>query len=37
VAFAHDRWGVMQAPSSHRFCIVRRQRKAFGPHLNRWY
>ncbi len=36
VAFAHDRWWVMQAPSGHRFCIVRRQRKAFGPHLNRW-
>jgi predicted enzyme related to lactoylglutathione lyase len=36
VAFAHDRWWVMQAPSGHRFCIVRRQRKTFGPHLNRW-
>lgn len=36
VAFAHDRWWVMQAPSGHRFCIVRRQRKDFGPHLNRW-
>ena len=30
------RWQVMEAPSGQRFCIVRRQRKAFGPHLNRW-
>jgi predicted enzyme related to lactoylglutathione lyase len=36
VAFRHDRWWVMQAPSGHRFCIVRRQRAAFGPHLNEW-
>jgi len=27
---------VMEAPSGQRFCIVRKQRDAFGPHLNRW-
>lgn len=36
VAFRHGRWWVMEAPSGHRFCVVRQQRKAFGPHLNRW-
>jgi len=36
VAFVHGRWWVMEAPSGHRFCIVRKQRKEFGPHLNRW-
>lgn len=36
VAFCHGRWWVMQAPSGHRFCVVRRQREAFGPHLNAW-
>lgn len=30
------RWVVMQAPSGHRFCVVRQQRKPFGPHLNEW-
>ncbi|MBS7458196.1 VOC family protein [Coralloluteibacterium stylophorae] len=30
------RWWVMEAPSGHRFCIVRQQRTPFGPHLNRW-
>ena len=29
-------WCVMEAPSGHRFCVVRQQRKPFGPHLNRW-
>ncbi|WP_058833766.1 VOC family protein [Luteimonas abyssi] len=29
-------WWVMEAPSGHRFCVVRPQREAFGPHLNRW-
>lgn len=29
-------WWVMEAPSGHRFCVVRQQRKPFGPHLNRW-
>jgi hypothetical protein len=36
VAFVRDRWWVMQAPSGHRFCVVRPQREKFGPHLNRW-
>lgn len=31
-----DRWWVMQAPSGHRFCVIRPQRDRFGPHLNRW-
>ena len=29
-------WCVMEAPSGHRFCVVRQQRKPFGPHLNAW-
>ena len=36
IAFRHGRWWVMEAPSGHRFCVVRPQRKTFGPHLNRW-
>jgi len=36
VAFVRDRWWVMQAPSGHRFCVVRPQRESFGPHLNSW-
>ena len=36
IAFRHGRWWVMEAPSGHRFCVVRQQRKAFGPHMNRW-
>lgn len=36
VAFPHGRWWVMEAPSGHRFCVVRPQREPFGPHLNRW-
>lgn len=35
VAFVH-RWWVMEAPTGHRFCVVRPQRTPFGPHLNRW-
>jgi predicted enzyme related to lactoylglutathione lyase len=35
VAFV-KRWWVMQAPTGHRFCVVRRQRPEFGPHLNTW-
>lgn len=31
-----QRWWVMEAPTGHRFCIVNRQRDAFGPHLNTW-
>lgn len=36
VAFVRERWWVMEAPSGHRFCVVRPQREKFGPHLNRW-
>lgn len=36
IAFVRERWWVMEAPSGHRFCIVRRQRATFGPHLNAW-
>ena len=36
VEFRH-RWWVMEAPTGHRFCIVNRQRDAFGPHLNTWH
>ena len=35
IAF-RERWWVMQAPTGHRFCVVRRQREAFGTHLNAW-
>jgi predicted enzyme related to lactoylglutathione lyase len=36
IAYVRGRWWVMEAPSGHRFCIVHKQRKVFGPHLNRW-
>ena len=29
-------WWVMEAPSGHRFCVVRMQRTPPGPHLNAW-
>jgi hypothetical protein len=29
-------WWVMEAPSGHRFCVVRMQRTPPGPHLNGW-
>ena len=35
VAFV-KRWWVMQAPTGHRFCVVRKQRAEFGPHVNTW-
>ncbi|HEY2347246.1 MAG TPA: VOC family protein [Xanthomonadaceae bacterium] len=35
VAFV-KRWWVMQAPTGHRFCVVRKQKPEFGPHLNTW-
>ena len=35
IAFV-KRWWVMQAPTGHRFCVVRKQRADFGPHLNQW-
>ncbi|HEY0180210.1 MAG TPA: VOC family protein [Dokdonella sp.] len=34
--YVRGRWWVMRAPTGHRFCVVRRQRDAFGPHLNAW-
>lgn len=36
VSCVRGRWWVMEAPSGHRFCVVRPQRDAFGPHLNCW-
>jgi predicted enzyme related to lactoylglutathione lyase len=30
------RWWVMEAPTGHRFCVVRKQREEFGPHVNEW-
>jgi predicted enzyme related to lactoylglutathione lyase len=35
IAFV-KRWWVMQAPSGHRFCVVRKQRAEFGAHTNVW-
>jgi len=35
IAFV-KRWWVMQAPTGHRFCVVRKQRPEFGAHLNTW-
>ena len=35
VAFV-KRWWVMQAPTGHRFCVVRKQHAEFGPHANQW-
>ena len=29
-------WWVMEAPSGHRFCVIRQQRTPFGPHANTW-
>ena len=29
-------WWVMEAPTGHRFCVVRKQRQEFGPHTNEW-
>lgn len=29
-------WWVMEAPSGHRFCVVRQQREPFGPHASHW-
>jgi hypothetical protein len=26
----------MEAPTRHRFCVLGKQRKEFGPHLNEW-
>jgi len=35
IAFV-KRWWVMQAPTGHRFCVVRKQREEFASHLNEW-
>ncbi|MDR3389336.1 MAG: VOC family protein [Rudaea sp.] len=35
IAFV-KRWWVMQAPTGHRFCVVRKQRDEFGAHVNQW-
>jgi predicted enzyme related to lactoylglutathione lyase len=37
IAFVRERWWVLEAPTGHRFCVVRRQRDTFGPHLNTWH
>ena len=29
-------WCVMEAPTGQRFCVVRPQRGAIGPHANTW-
>ena len=29
-------WWVMEAPSGHRFCVVRPQRADFDEHANQW-
>ena len=31
-----ERWCVMEAPTGQRFCVVRQQRRPFGPHVNDW-
>jgi predicted enzyme related to lactoylglutathione lyase len=31
-----DRWVVMQAPTGHRFCVVRVQRPGFPKNANSW-
>lgn len=36
IAFMHERWWVMEAPSGHRFCVVRRQSGISASRLNRW-
>jgi len=30
------RWWVMEAPTGHRFCVVRPQRSDFESHANVW-
>ena len=35
VAFV-KRWWVMQAPTGHRFCVVREQHPEFGTRTNTW-
>lgn len=35
IAFV-KRWWMMQAPSGHRFCVVRKQREELAERGNRW-
>jgi len=35
IATVHS-WVVMEAPTGHRFCVVRVQRSDFAEHANRW-
>ncbi len=35
IATVHS-WVVMEAPTGHRFCVVRVQRSDFAAHANRW-
>jgi len=32
----HPRWTILEAPSGHRFCIVKPQRSDFEDNANRW-
>jgi hypothetical protein len=36
VAARLERWVVMQAPTGHRFCVVRVQRPGFPKNATRW-
>ena len=36
VAFVRQRWWVMEAPTGHRFCIVRPQRGPLAERANSW-
>jgi predicted enzyme related to lactoylglutathione lyase len=38
IAFVRQRWWVLEAPTGHRFCVVRPQRGALEarPHTNVW-
>jgi predicted enzyme related to lactoylglutathione lyase len=36
VAFVRDRWWVMQAPTGHRFCVVKMKRPEHGAAPNVW-
>lgn len=36
VEFVRERWWVMEAPTGHRFCVVRPQRGPLEGHANEW-
>jgi hypothetical protein len=37
IEFVRECWWIMEAPSGHRFCVVRRQHgQTIEPHGNRW-